>query len=115
MVRRGNAVYEHKRTDALMKYKEFITEEYEVSEILEGVGNWAGYAKAVEFVIPGDVRTEQGDRPKAGIKGNQAFTKALLARKDELVGKKVTVRYFELTPAGIPRFPIAIDFDRPDA
>lgn len=115
MVRRGDAVYENKRTDALMKYKEFITEEYVVSEILEGVGNWAGYAKAVEFILPDDVRTEQGDRPKAGIKGNQAFTKALLARKGELVGKKVTVRFFELTPAGIPRFPIAIDFDRSDA
>ncbi|MBC2806624.1 hypothetical protein C3Y94_026080 [Rhizobium ruizarguesonis] len=115
MIRRGGAPYEHKRTDALMKYKEFVTEEYEISEVLEGVGNWAGYAKAVEFIIPGDIRTEQGDRPKAGIKGNQAFTKTLLNRKDELVGKKVTVKYFELTPAGIPRFPIAIDFDRPDA
>jgi DNA ligase-1 len=115
MVRRGDAVYENKRTDALMKYKEFISEEYEISEILEGVGNWAGYAKAVEFKLPDDRRTEQGERPKAGIKGNQAFAKALLARKDELVGKKVTVKFFELTPAGIPRFPIAIDFDRPDA
>ncbi|MGO7308798.1 hypothetical protein ACCS91_33625 [Rhizobium ruizarguesonis] len=115
MVRRGGARYEHKRTDALMKYKEFVTEEYEISEVLEGVGNWAGYAKAVEFIIPGDIRTEQGDRPKAGIKGNQAFTKTLLDRKDELVGKRVTVKYFELTPAGIPRFPIAIDFDRTDA
>lgn len=111
MVRRGDAVYENKRTDALMKYKEFITAEYKVSRIIEGIGNWAGYAKAVEFILPDDRRTEQGERPKAGIKGNQAFCKALLSRDV----KTVTVQSFELTPAGIPRFPIAIDFDRTDA
>lgn len=115
MVRSHRAGYEQKRTKALMKFKEFITEEYEISKIEEGLGNWAGYAKSIEFKMPGDRRTESGDRPKAGIKGDQAFTKQLLARADELIGKKVTIRYFELTPAGIPRFPVAIDFDRPDA
>ena len=115
MVRSATAGYQQKRTKALMKFKEFISEEFEISKIEEGVGNWAGYAKAVEFIMPGDIRTESGDRPKAGIKGDQTFTKELLARAKELVGRKVTVRYFELTPAGIPRFPIAIDFDRPDA
>ncbi|MBD9544339.1 hypothetical protein IB276_33370 [Ensifer sp. ENS04] len=115
MIRSGTAGYEQKRTKALMKFKEFITEEFVISNIFEGNGNWAGYAKSVEFIMPGDLRKENGDRPDAGIKGDQAFTKQLLARADELVGRKVTIRYFELTPAGIPRFPVAIDFDRPDA
>jgi DNA ligase-1 len=115
MVRKARAPYHQKRTKALMKFKEFITEEFEISDIFEGLGNWAGYAKSVEFKMPGDHRKENGDRPDAGIKGDQAFCKALLARRDELIGKKVTIRYFELTPGGIPRFPVAIDFDRPDA
>jgi DNA ligase 1 len=115
MVRKGGEPYHQKRSKALMKFKEFQTAEYPISRIIEGVGNWAGYAKAVEYIMPDDVRGEDGERPKAGIKGDQAFTKQLLARGKELVGRKVTVRYFELTPAGIPRFPVAIDFDRPDA
>lgn len=115
MVRSGSAPYHQKRTKALMKFKEFISEEFVISNISEGVGNWAGYAKSVEFIMPGDLRKENGDRPDAGIKGDQAFTKDLLARRDQLIGKKVTIRYFELTPGGIPRFPVAIDFDRPDA
>lgn len=116
MVRSANAPYRQKRTMELMKFKEFITEEFEITGIFEGVGNWAGYAKSVEFKMPDDRRKRNGDRPDAGIKGNQAFCKALLARRDELIGKKVTIRYFELTPElQIPRFPIAIDFDRPDA
>ena len=42
---RQDAVYENKRSKGLLKRKEFITEEYEVVEVHEGQGNWAGYAK----------------------------------------------------------------------
>ncbi|WP_454287290.1 ATP-dependent DNA ligase [Rhizobium arsenicireducens] len=111
MVRSGGAGYQQKRSKALLKFKEFQTAEYPVSRVIEGTGNWAGYAKAVEYIMPGDVRGEDGERPKAGIKGDYAFTKALLDRDVEIV----TVRFFELTPAGVPRFGIAIDFDRRDA
>ncbi|WP_292352983.1 hypothetical protein [Mesorhizobium sp.] len=111
---RLNGPYENKRSKQLLKRKEFQDEEFEVSMIGEGLGNWAGYAKFVEFILPGDKRTESGERPKAGIKGTQAFAKDLLARRDSLVGKPVTVKFFNYTPAGIPRFPVAIQFDRVD-
>ncbi|MES0134544.1 hypothetical protein NKJ88_06210 [Mesorhizobium sp. M0016] len=111
---RLNGPYENKRSKNLLKRKEFQDEEFEISMIGEGLGNWAGYAKFVEFMLPGDKRTESGERPKAGIKGTQAFAKDLLARKDSLVGKSVKVKFFNYTPAGIPRFPVAIDFDRVD-
>jgi hypothetical protein len=32
----------------------------------------------------------------------------LLERGDELVGKQATVKYFNLTPDGVPRFPYVI-------
>lgn len=97
-----------KRSWSLMKRKEFQDEEFPISRVLEGEGNWAGHAKMVEFVLPGDLRLANGERPKAGIKGSKEFTAALLADHGRF--RNVTVRYFALTPGGVPRFPIAVDW-----
>lgn len=97
---RHDTPYEHKRTKNLLKRKEFITEEFEVLRVLEGQGNWAGYAKSIEGV------TEDGVIFNAGIRGNRDFNKKLLSRKIKLA----TVRYQQKTPDGNLRFPVAIDF-----
>jgi DNA ligase-1 len=107
MIRVPGSRYEGGRSKNLLKRKEFFDEEYEVVSLEEGQGNWSGYAKAVYFKMPGDKRTKGGDYPKAGIKGSQEFTKQLLLGP---LPKTVTVRYPNLTPEGIPRFPIAVDF-----
>jgi DNA ligase-1 len=99
---RLNTPYEQKRTKSLLKRKEFIDEEFEVIGILEGQGNWSGYAKSVMC------RDNQGTVFNAGIKGNQDFTKELLTRSH--VPKTVTVRYQNKTPDGSYRFPIAVMF-----
>lgn len=94
--------YEQKRSKTLLKRKEFIDEEFEVLDILEGQGNWAGYAKSVQC------KTKEGVVFNAGIKGTQEFTKKLLAQKP--MPKTVTVRYQNVTPDGSLRFPIAVAF-----
>ena len=99
---RLDAPYEQKRTKNLLKRKEFIDEEFEVLEILEGQGNWAGYAKSVQC------KTKKGVVFNAGIKGTQEFTKKLLTQKP--MPKTVTVRYQNVTPDGSLRFPIAVAF-----
>ena len=33
-----------------------------------------------------------------------------LKNKDKYIGKRATIRYFQLTPDGIPRFPYAVGF-----
>jgi DNA ligase-1 len=103
---RDDKPYEQKRSKTLRKRKDFIDEEFPISKIFEGNGNWAGCAKAVEFTMPGDKRDEDGNRPKAGVKGTQEFARQLLADKDKYEDGKGTgtIRYFMLTPAGIPRF-----------
>ena len=53
---RNNEPYECKRSKHLLKRKEFITEEFNVVEVMEGKGNWAGYAKHFELEL-GDGRT----------------------------------------------------------
>lgn len=99
------------RSKFLLKRKEFKTEEFKVSRIIEGLGNWSGVAKAVEFILPNDKRLENGERPRAGIRGSREFAKKLLDDANSgIVPEEVTIRFFDYTPYGIPRFPVAIDF-----
>ena len=99
---RNDTPYENKRSKNLLKRKEFITEEFDVINVLEGQGNWAGYAKHFELEL-GD-----GRNFKSGVRGNQETLKALL--EQEYKPTWVTCRYFEKTPDGIPRFPVVIDW-----
>ena len=98
---RNNQPYENKRSKNLLKRKEFITEEFDVVEVLEGSGNWAGYAK--HFVL-----TDGTNTFKSGVRGNQATLKELL--EQEVKPTWVTCRYFERSPDNIPRFPVVIDW-----
>lgn len=98
MVRLDNG-YENKRSKNLLKRKEFVDEEYEILEVGVGEGNRSGMAGFMKF------RAKNGKPFRSNIKGNFVYLAALLKDKDNLVGKKATVKYFNLTPDGIPRFP----------
>lgn len=108
MIRLNNELYESgKRSKSLMKRKEFFDAEFDVVSLEEGQGNWAGCAKAVYFKMPNGELTKGGENPRAGIKGSMEFAKALL---NGPMPRYVTVRYPNLTPDGVPRFPIAVEF-----
>ncbi|TVR06651.1 MAG: hypothetical protein EA385_15140 [Salinarimonadaceae bacterium] len=94
--------YEEKRSKLLLKRKEFQDAEYPLLRIEEGAGNWSGYAKRAVLALP------DGREFGAGIKGNQEFCRALL--HDDNGHTHATVRFFALTPDGVPRFPVAVDF-----
>ena len=98
---REDRVYEQKRSNGLLKRKDFEDSEFEIISIEEGKGNWAGYAKRVIF------RLEDGRECGSGLAGNQDFARQLLSERDKYVGGQVTVQYFTRTPDGVPRFPIA--------
>ena len=98
---RQDAVYENKRSKGLLKRKEFITEEYEVVQVHEGQGNWAGYAKRLTL------KMADGTTFSSGIRGSQAKLKELL---DNPNIDWATCRYFELSNDGVPRFPVTIDY-----
>ena len=103
---RNDTPYECKRSKNLLKRKEFITEEYDVVQVLEGQGNWTGYAK--RFIL----RDKDGNEFGSGVRGNQAQLKELWESRNTAQGLPnwVTCRYFELTPDGVPRFPVVIDY-----
>jgi DNA ligase 1 len=99
---RHDAPYEQKRSQNCLKRKEFVDQEFELKDILEGQGQWQGYAKIAVCSLP------DGREFRAGISGTQYTNAILLEDKDKY--HSVTVKYQALTPDGIPRFPIAIKF-----
>ena len=99
---RNSTPYEFKRSKNLLKRKEFITEEFRVVDVLEGSGNWAGYAK--RFVLEMSDGTQFG----SNVRGSQEELRALLHADEQPTW--ATCRYFELTPDGVPRFPVVIDY-----
>jgi DNA ligase-1 len=99
MIRSMNGLYENKRSKNLLKRKEFIDSEYTVIDVCEGAGNRSGTAGWLVLKL------EDGRTFKSNIKGNFEYLRKLLVDKKELIGKLVTVKYFQLTPDGIPRFP----------
>lgn len=99
---RINGPYEQKRSAYLIKRKEFDDAEYKVLKIYEGVGNRSGQAGFVEL------RDARGKTFKAGIKGDLAFRKKLLAERDHYAKGEVTIRFNGKTPDGVPRFPRAL-------
>ena len=103
---RLNDAYQNTRSWSLMKRKEFLDAEFKIARIEEGNGNWLGYAKRVIFYLP------DGRECGAGIRGDQAYCKKLLAEAVEYSGgaSLVTIRYFTPTPDGMPRFPVATAF-----
>ena len=98
MLRVCNSTYENKRSKYLLKYKEFIDEEFEVVDITEGKGNRAGMMG--RFIL----KTKEGLEFEANARGNQEYYRQLLLDKDTIRGKMATVRYQNLTPDGKPRF-----------
>jgi hypothetical protein len=48
-----------------------------------------------------------GRRFNSNIMGPHEYLVRLWENKDSLIGKQVTIQYFNLTPDGVPRFPYA--------
>ena len=99
---RLDAPYENKRSPKLLKRKEFVDEEYKILGYEEGKGNRAGTVKHFEF------ENKNGKKFNSNIKGTFEYMAELLERGDECVGKMATIKYFNLTPDGVPRFPYVI-------
>jgi DNA ligase-1 len=105
---RFNGKYEGKRTWNLLKVKEFIDEEFEIVEVLEGRGKKENTAGSLTM------RMKDGRTFNSNIKGGYKFYDKLWKSKDRLIGKTATIQFFEYTEYGIPRFPYCIKVARED-
>jgi DNA ligase-1 len=94
--------YENKRSKTLLKRKEFQDGEYTILGWKDGVGNRAGTIGHFNF------KTEDGVEFSSNVKGNFEYLADLLEQADGLIGKSATIKYFSLTPDGVPRFPYVV-------
>ena len=102
MIRNKDGEYGiNKRSKHLQKFKEFFDQEFEIVGYEEGNGN----AKGTVIWI---CMTENGDLFSAQPKGTVAERTEYFKNGDDYIGATLTVRYFEMTDEGIPRFPKGI-------
>ncbi|MAH50583.1 hypothetical protein CMI37_32480 [Candidatus Pacearchaeota archaeon] len=94
--------YENKRSPKLLKRKEFMDREYKILGYEEGEGNRVGTIKHFKF------ENEDGKGFHSNVKGSFEYLAELLERADDLIGMDATVKFFNLTPDGVPRFPYVI-------
>jgi DNA ligase-1 len=96
MIRVLDSEYENKRSKHLLKHKSFMDNEFEIKGVVEGKGKLTGKIGKLVF-----------DGFDSAVNGDHEYLEMLFKRGD-LIGKKATVKYFELTTDGIPRFPKVI-------
>lgn len=95
---RKNVPFEAKRTDNLLKFKSFFDAEYKVvgveeGEITEVVGNKASKIRAVGSLLI----NHKGYQVKVGSGLSLEQRKDWLANPDHIVGKTISVKFFEET------------------
>jgi len=103
---RTNGKYENKRSKFLMKHKSFIDEEYTIIGVCEGEGNKTNMVGYMTF------ETADGKPFKSNVKATFEESEEMFRNRKQLIGKQATIKYFNLTPDGIPRFPYVINIDR---
>jgi DNA ligase-1 len=104
MVRHGNCMYKAGgRSNELLKVKRFTDEEFTIVGAEEGIGRFEGMCTFV-------CETKAGDTFKCMPRGTEAERRAYWREKDKLIGKQLTVKFFEWTTGEnpVPRFPIGI-------
>lgn len=101
---RLNKPYQKKRSNHLLKRKEFITEEFQVVGVAEGKGNWSGAAKQM-FLLD-----KKGNKFPASVRGTYEQLAGLLLENDP--PHWATVRHFGFTDDEemAYRFPVVIDY-----
>jgi len=101
MIREASSTYEiGKRSNYLLKYKAFQTEEFPIVDVKEGTGREKGTAI---WVCRAGEHTFSA-KPEGTLEVRRRF----LEEKEKYIGKPLTVRFQNLTALGVPRFPVGV-------
>jgi DNA ligase-1 len=102
MIRESTSIYEiGKRSNYLLKFKEFQTEEYEIVGAKTGHGR---DADAVVWVCKTATGHEFTVKPEGTIKERERYYR----ERNQYIGSQLTVRFQNLTALGVPRFPVGV-------
>ena len=89
------------RSNNLLKFKKFQTEEYEI------IGSNEGTGKDAETVI-WICKNQRGESFAVRPTGSLAERKRMFIDRNKLMGKMLTVQFQNLTEYGFPRFPVGL-------
>jgi DNA ligase-1 len=103
MLRNKTGPYKNARSIDLQKYKEFFDDEYEVVGYKEGEG-------VEEGCVLWTCKTPEGKTFNCRPRGTREDRADMFINGKKYVGKKLTVRFQELTDDKVPRFPVGITF-----
>ena len=106
MIRLDLADYEGKRTKQLLKYKDWIDDEFEVIGFTEGKGQKSGM---VGNVI---LRLKDGQECNSNMDGTFDYSKYVFEHQEEFIGRLATVKFQNYTPDGKLRCPYVKSFNR---
>ena len=102
MIRDPFSVYEvGQRSNYLLKYKDFQTEEYEI------VGAKTGHGRDADAVV-WVCKTQDGQQFTVRPEGTIAQREEHYKNYKEYIGKMLTVRFQNLTAQKVPRFPVGV-------
>lgn len=101
MLRVLDSPYQNKRSSYLLKNKSFMDSEFKIKGVVEGKGKLQNKVGKLIF-----------DGFDSAVNGSHEYLEELWLHKDELIGQTATIKYFELTSDGIPRFPKVIQIGR---
>lgn len=102
MIRNNQGNYKQGgRTYDLQKHKYFKDDEFKIVNVKEADGNDKGTAIV-------QCETTNGALFWVRPKGSRAYRKDLLDKFQNVIGKRMTVKYQNLTEQGVPRFPVGV-------
>ena len=90
------------RSSSLLKLKSFKDDEFEIVDFKEGKGN---DKNTVIFTCK---TNEDSKFFEVRPRGTREERRKMFENGKSYIGKSLTVKYFELTDDGIPRFPVGI-------
>lgn len=101
MIRKPHGVYKFGRSSDLLKSKSFIDEEAVIIDMREETADPPGQAV---LRVRDDTGAEFDLRPPGDVAERQKYLKD----KKKFLNTKITFRYQERSPDGIPRFPVSV-------
>lgn len=88
-----------KRSKSLLKWKDFVDEEFVIVDAIQGTGRDKG---AVIWIC----KTKDGQTFNVRPKGTMGERKELYKDREKFIGEKLTVIFQNYTDEGLPRFPV---------
>jgi len=101
ILRNKAGLYKNSRAVDLQKFKEFFDSEFKIVGYKEGEGLETG---CVIWVCEAENSLQFACRPR----GTREEREVLYSDGKKYIGKKLTIRYQEMTDSNVPRFPVGI-------